>query len=256
MPMLKNSYDDFDLLCGTSFYFEEIGPVKSPTLRDIRKITYKWFTIYLNILSMSLDKYLEMYGIGEQYRSLPEEEKQTIDLFSLMMAYDQATLFHILSFFIDGQITFDKETACFLITGPDSADPVGKIDRTNYGDFTEAVFTVLGIKKEPAKAASFKNERARQLAAKLDKGSMKKSQKPNKSYELANMIQKYCTHNKVGINILNVWDMTYYQFITMFNEYCSGRQADLNDAIAANTFSYSSASQYPASLWIEPLAKN
>lgn len=256
MPMLKNNYDDFDLLCGEAFCFEGIGLIKCPTLRDIRKITYKCFTIYLNILSMSLDKYLEMYGLDEQYHSLPEEEKQSIDLFSLMMAYDQDTLFCILSFFIDGSITFDEESDSFLISCSDSTEPIGKIDKANYADFTEAVFAVLGIKSEPAKTASFKNERARQLAAKLNKGSMKKSQKPNKSYELANMIQKYCTHNKVGINILNVWDMTYYQFITMFNEYCNGRQADLNDAIAANTFSYSSASQYPATLWIEPLTKN
>ena len=254
--MLKNDYDDFDLLCGEAFYFEGIGPVKCPTLRDIRKVTCKWFTIYLNLLSMSLDKYLELYGVGEQYRSLPEEEKKNIDLFTLLTVYDQATLSYILSFFIDGITSFDEETAGFLITAQDGTEPIGRIDKTNYSDFTEAVFTVLGIRQEPARAATFKNERARQLAAKLDKGSMKKSHKPNKSYELGNMIQKYCTHNKVGINILNVWDMTYYQFITMFNEYCNGRQADLNDAIAANTFSYSSASQYPASLWIEPLAKN
>ena len=70
------------------------------------------------------------------------------------------------------------------------------------------------------------------------------------------MIKKYCTHNKVGINILNVWDMTYYQFMHMFNEYCNGRQCDYSDMIAANTFSYKEASDYKQMLWIEKLNNN
>lgn len=38
--------------------------------------------------------------------------------------------------------------------------------------------------------------------------------------------------------------MTYFQFITMFGEYCKGRQCDISDAIAANSFSYKKSSEY------------
>ena len=71
-----------------------------------------------------------------------------------------------------------------------------------------------------------------------------------------NLIKKYCTHNKVGINILNVWDMTFYQFNVMFAEYNIGRQMDFNDAMASNTFSYKEASDYKPMLWIEKINKN
>lgn len=70
------------------------------------------------------------------------------------------------------------------------------------------------------------------------------------------MIKKYCTHNKVGINILNVWDMTYYQFMQMFNEYCNGRQCDFNDLMAANTFSYKKSTDYNPLEYIKKLHIN
>ena len=47
-----------------------------------------------------------------------------------------------------------------------------------------------------------------------------------------------------GINILNVWDMTYYQFMKMFLEYRMGRQADINDMMAANSFSFKNSKDY------------
>ena len=41
-----------------------------------------------------------------------------------------------------------------------------------------------------------------------------------------------------------VWDMTYYQFTKMFLEYRMGRQADINDMIAANSFSFKNSKDY------------
>ena len=38
--------------------------------------------------------------------------------------------------------------------------------------------------------------------------------------------------------------MTYYQFTKMFLEYRMGRQADVNDAMAANSFSFKSPKDY------------
>ena len=78
-----------------------------------------------------------------------------------------------------------------------------------------------------------------------DKSEQKEKQtSADDDYTLSNMIVKYCTHNKVGINILNVWDMTYYQFMKMFLEYRMGRQADINDMMAANSFSFKNSKDY------------
>ena len=43
---------------------------------------------------------------------------------------------------------------------------------------------------------------------------------------------------------MNVWDMTYYQFMKMFLEYRMGRQADINDMMAANSFSFKNSKDY------------
>ena len=76
--------------------------------------------------------------------------------------------------------------------------------------------------------------------------AQKQKKESDENFAFDNMIKKYCTHNKVGINILNVWDMTYYQFVTMFKEYGNGRQHDFSDMMAANTFSYKKSTDYKA----------
>ena len=116
---------------------------------------------------------------------------------------------------------------------------------------------VEGLKnQEEEQEQKFKNNTAKKLFEKLQKHAKEQKKKADENYTLDNMIKKYCTHNKVGINILNVWDMTYYQFSTMFNEYCNGRQCDFNDMMAANTFSYKKSTDYKPLDYIKKLKNN
>ena len=125
---------------------------------------------------------------------------------------------------------------------------IGKINDDNFEEFRNFLQVILGIKSEKEiEKPKYKNKLAQRIAEKLAKHQSEKKGKQTSSdddYTLPNMIVKYCTHNKVGINILNVWDMTYYQFMKMFLEYRMGRQADINDMIAANSFSFKNSKDY------------
>lgn len=233
-----NMYASFDYLCNEPFYLNGIGHAVCPTLRDIRKITYQLFSLYLSLLSMSREEYLRLYGLPESCDD---------SLYHLLLYGNTQLLFGILSFFLTGQLEFEKETGCFAIY--ETADGggqtlAGHIGEDNFEEFRLEMQHILGIKKPEETGPKFKNSLAQNLFQKMQTHTEQLKQKADKNFELDNMVRKYCTNNKVGISILNVWDMTYYQFTCMFAEYCNARQCDFNDNMAANTFSYKKSSDY------------
>ena len=165
----------------------------------------------------------------------------------------------MLSFFVEDIFEFDETSLSFVTYKmvEDEKQIIGRIDNNNFEQFRVEVQYILGLKnQEEQKEQKFKNKTAKKLFEKLQKHAKEQKKKADENYTLDNMIKKYCTHNKVGINILNVWDMTYYQFSTMFNEYCNGRQCDINDMMAANTFSYKNSTDYKPLDYIKKLNNN
>lgn len=258
-------YEQFDYLCDEPFYIEGIGTIKSPTLRDIRKITYSKFYMYLKMLSISIYQYIEITGLKDKYEKLTNEEKEANTLFRLFLngQEEYMALVGLLKFFLVDEFEFDEKMECFLIYKTDektttNKEIIGKINSDNFDIFRNEILKILGCKQIETKKPKFKSEKARLLYEKIqkEKEKLKDVSKGDSNLTLDNMIKKYCTHNKVGINILNVWNMTYFQFITMFDEYCVGRQADNRDNIASNTFSYTDESSYDSQSWLKIINNN
>lgn len=251
-------YSSYDYLCGDEpFLLDNIGHVKCPTLRDIRKKSYLFFRILLTLIISSKEDLLE------QYKNTLESRNETIDDFKNVSKYD--FIIHLdvnmlqeaLSFFICHNIEFIDNT--FVIYDIDEENQkvlCGYINNDNFDFFCGEIQKILGMKQEQESEPKFKNNLAQKMFDKLQKHSKEQKAKYNEDYELDNMIKKYCTHNKVGINILNVWNMTYYQFITMFNEYCNGRQCDFNDMMAAHTFQYKKSTDYKPLDYMKKLKNN
>lgn len=240
-------YSSFDYLCNESFYIDGIGNIRCPTLRDIRKITYKLFMVYLEMLSLNHEEYLKVSDLYDKYNDLNESDKDKNSLFYLLLYGNPDLLFGMISFFVVGGIKFNKETYQFDIFKIENEinEPIGHIGNHNFENFRLQVQLILGISDAQEKEPRTKNTLAKEMYEKFQKHNAKQKNKKNdENYTLDNMIRKYCTHNKVGINITNVWDMTYYQFISMFSEYCNARQCDFNDMMAVNTFSYKKSSDY------------
>lgn len=258
-------YDDFDYLCNEPYFIPNIGTIINPTLRDIRKITHKIFTLYVNICAMSVNDYLEQFNLKEQYDGLSQEKKDKNNLYTLLLYTNKELLFGMIGFFMKDNVDFIKADLSFHIyteevneDGDDIKKEIGVINSDNFDTFRNEVLKILGFKQIETKKPKYKTERARLLAEKIAKAKsqLPKATKQDENMIFDNLIKKYCTHNKVGINILNVWDMTFYQFNTMFTEYNIGRQMDFNDAMASNTFSYKESSDYNPMLWIEKINNN
>lgn len=188
-----------------------------------------------------------------------------MSLFKLLLMGNTGLLAGLIHFFISDITEFCESDLSFHIFQEieDSQDEkqkheTGKIDENNFDIFRNEVLKCLGLKQIVTKKPKYKTERARLLAEKIEKSKAQlcNNTKPDENLVLDNMIKKYCTHNKVGINILNVWDMTFYQFNIMFTEYMNGREMDFNDAMATHTFSYKDPKDYIPGLWIEQIHHN
>lgn len=258
-------YDDFDYLCNESYFIPNIGTIINPTLRDIRKLTHRIFTLYVNMCTISVTDYVERCNLKEQYDQLSEEEKDKNNLFTLLLFTNTELLFGLVGFFVQDNVEFRKDDMSFHVYIEETDDggnitkmEIGMINTDNFDTFRNEVLKILGLKQIETKKPKYKTKRARLLAEKIAKvkAQLSKATKQDENMAFDNLIKKYCTHNKVGINILNVWDMTFYQFNTMFSEYNVGRQMDFNDAMASNTFSYKESSDYNPMLWIEKVNNN
>lgn len=245
-----NPYTTFDYLCNEPYFLNGIGTVRCPTLRDIRRTTYQLFSFYLNLLTITPQDYQKLCGITAT---------ENTSLYQLLLYGTPQLLTGLLSFFLTDSFSFDKASGSFLIYTQDntqSKQPVGHIGNDNFDALREELLAILGLRRPADQTPRFKNNSAKKLFEKMQKHSQKQNKKQDENYTLENMILKYCTHNKSGINILNVWDMTYYQFITMFGEYCNGRQCDFNDMMAANTFSYKNSTDYKPLNYMQKLNSN
>lgn len=258
---MSNIYSAFDYLCDEPYIIPGIGYFRCPTLRDVRRATYKVFLYYMNIISCSLEDYLKIHKVYDDYVLLSEEERQRNTLFYLLLEKEAEIFLSMVSLLVVGRFTVNTDDKSIEIYHESDGkyEKVGEINNDNFEYFREQMRYILGVKSiEESDELKFKNKIAEKLFAKMQKHESEKAKEKssNGDYELDNMIKKYCTHNKVGINILNVWDMTYCQFLQIFNEYCYGRQCDINDDIAANTFTYKKSEDYKASDYIKKIKTN
>lgn len=258
-----NIYDDFDYLCNEPYFIPDIGTIINPTLRDIRKITYKVFDTYITLCSITLSDYLKICNLKEKYEQLLSEEKFENNFFTVLLYTNIQLLFNFICFFIKDNVEFNNLDMSFHIFIKENDDneekekkkEIGVINADNFDYFRNEILKILGLKQIEVKKTKYKTKKAQLLVEKIAKAKsqLKKSPEQDENMKLDNLIKKYCTYNKVGINILNVWEMTFYQFNTMFSEYSVSRQIEFNDSIASNTFSYENSSDYNSNLWIEKI---
>ena len=108
------SYTDFDYLCNEPFFVPNIGNLKCPTLREIRKITQSLFMLYTNIISSTPDGYLKLCGKEDDYNSLPEIEKEKLSLYTLLLYGNTSILMGLIATFVADEVLFDKDNLSFV----------------------------------------------------------------------------------------------------------------------------------------------
>lgn len=260
---MELSYED--LIGNTPVEISGIGHIKIPKLQEIWDIKYKTYELLCNYLTVDLNKYLELTGLTEKYKSLSDEGKIVNTLFNLIIKNKEFRDMYlsIFSFFIIERVKFDANKLAYITyyteidkeTKKEKTINVGKIDNSNFNEIRRYLMQINYMKsqvQEDTQPKKFKNEFARKLVERMEKASAEKAKKASSNgLTLGKMISKYCAVNKNGINMLNVFNLSIYQFYEQWIEHNNIRQCDIQDMIYANTVTLSDIKAYDSQLWLK-----
>jgi hypothetical protein len=238
-----------DLIGDIPIYAEGIGHIKIPTLHEIWVTRYKTYEGMLRCLVYKLGDYLKDNNLQYKY------DESKITFYDVIIQDSYLLKFYnlIFSFFIVENVLFDECNKVFIIweEHDNKKIAIGQINKDNFDEIIDILLKVNYIKSvdENYEKPKYKNNFAKKLVERMEKANVKKSQGNSTSF--GKMISKYCADNKNGINILNVWDMTIYQFYDQFMQHNHIRQSDIQDMVYANTVSYSDLKAYDSQLWLK-----
>lgn len=249
----------FDLLDNEPIYIKDVGTLKPPTLRDIKKI-YNLYETFIVLTTCNVKNYLQLVGLNDKYN---EEEIETLDLYNLIVTNEKMRNLYLtmFSFFICENVTYDDNNKVFIVwkeiydkyTEETKYIVVGLINKDNFNNVRSCIAQLNYLSTKNIQPPKYKNKRAEKIAAKIAKGQSEMSKKSNSDLklDLPHMISKYCADNKNGINLLNVFDLTVYQFYDQFRQHNHIRQSNLQDAIYSHSVSYSDTKFYDPELWLK-----
>jgi hypothetical protein len=216
-----------------------------------------------NYLNVDFSKYLELTKLKDKYNSLSDERKKVSSFYNLIISDKEFRNIYLLmfSFFIIENVEFNDKTNEFDIwENQDHINDngktekrktiIGKINNSNFDSIRNILLQVNCMKStrkddEPVK---YKNEFAKKLAERMTKTNQKKL---GNQMSFGKMVSKYCADNKNGINMLNVHNLTIYQFFDQWNEHNNIRQCNIQDMIYANTVNFSDLKTYDSQLWLK-----
>lgn len=244
---MEISYED--LIGVEPIEIDGVGHLRIPLLKDIWKMKYSTYETLCSYLSVDKVNYLKLHGLDEQYSLLSDSEKEANSLFYLIINNKKflEMYIYIFCFFITENIVFSQKTESFIVF--ESGEVIGEINNSNFDHVRSCLLSINYLKSntKEEKEVKYKNATAKKLAERMAKAEKEKNKKNTLS--IGKIISKYCSDNKNGINILNVFDMTIYQLYDQWTQHNHIRQCDIQDMIYANTVTFSDTKSYDPNLW-------
>lgn len=224
--MVKLEY--FDLLSSEPIFVAGIGTFRTPKLKEIRKLGYRKYNEFLNLISIDLEDYVKINKFESEYQKLGDDEKSKIDLFTQLISneIERKALYNALSFFILDKIVFDKLNYRFVI------GKTGVINKDNY-DIVRKIILQINHCGEVNELDGVKctNEKAKEILEKFKKAKQKiASDIKDDNLTIPNIISAFSSKSR-NYNILNIWDLTIYQ---LFDQFCRERNNVYFDIMAMN----------------------
>ncbi|MEG1779154.1 MAG: hypothetical protein RR263_03560, partial [Oscillospiraceae bacterium] len=206
---------------------EGVGHVISPTLKQIEELGQDKYFGYINILTMTPEKYCELTGTKNIYESLSEEDRTSLKMFNLWIKNPDCLniILKALSFFIVDKIDFSNEA--FILSNFKTHEVYGKIDVDNFNDICKIILQLNFIKTSEIDNATPKNGTVKYILEKLKKGAEIQNKKLDKDITMDNIIPAMCVQHN-SYNTSNIWSLTVYQLYELFFRQNSKNQVDVS----------------------------
>lgn len=227
----------FDLLSPEPIYLPNIGGVRCPTLREINKITYNLYRLYLVVLSMTPKVYFDMAGQVHAYERLSDEQKSSLHIFDLITQNEQylSAAENALNFFLECRVRYDGQHRYFVLYDSGNESPVGTVEKNAWIPLCDVILQRNCIKQKSEDLSKVKSKKALSIIQKLQKGRENKSKQTTEdnNMELGNIISAVAGRHP-SLNLLNIWDITVYQLWDTFYRLCNNHVLDIQSmSIAA-----------------------
>lgn len=226
----------FDLLSPEPIYFQNIGGIKCPTLREISNLTYHVYQTYLAVLSMTPKKYFEMTNQSQYYESLSDDEKASFHIYDLITQNKQLLPIteNALNFFLEYESKYDEQSHSFFLFKNINEPSVGFIKKSMWIQLCDIILQRNFITPQNEDLSKVKNKKALSIMQKLQKGreSKEKKAKADKNMEIGNIISAVA-HKGNSLNIINIWDITIYQLWDAFYRTCNNHVLNIQSMSVA-----------------------
>lgn len=221
--------DYFDLLSPEPIYYQYVGGIICPRLRDISKLTYTTYQMYLSFLMLTPETYYHLLKQDTYYQTLPEDTKESLHIFDLIIQHPNIcnTIESALNFFMTEHVAYHAEEQLFFTyKGQKDEDGneiiSGTISRDIWFELCDIVLQRNCINRKAEDLSKVTNKRALKILQKLQKGR-EQNQGPSKSdenFELGNIISAVANKHET-LNIISIWECTIYQLWDAFYRLCS-----------------------------------
>lgn len=237
-----------------------IGSIKPPTIGDIKKITFAKFQLYEMYLQITPKDFFtnsKNSEIKQLWESLPDEEKEKMTLFNLILsdASLQNIYIEVFNFFFVEDVSFEDN----MFTIYDNGELVGAIREGIFTSIIEVIQQICGVyekKESDFREIPLKNTKtAKNIFEKLLKG--RKKFKKNKEKEMAKKgnaknwtlpnIYSAVANAHPSLNYSNMNNITVYQLIDSFQRTVVNKKFEM----AAHSVSVwgDEKKQFDNSLW-------
>lgn len=238
------------MLSGEPIYIRGVGHVKSPKLKEINEIGQDAYTFIISYLSLDKERYFEHLkqcgARGSRFLSKVAEKDQ-LNIFDLMTFFEQErmALMAALSFFICEEIFWDGEKKHF---GVRCENEQGIIDRQNYDEIRRAILRLNYINSDKCLKIKYSSDKAKSDWAKAESFLSRQKNKNEDESSLGNMVSKLCSMSG-SYNLLNVYDLTIFQFCDQFAQCGYLHKNELNERI----FTIYGGKKFKEDGWIKPI---
>lgn len=232
--------DRFDLLSGIDVPYDGVCTFRSLTLDDIRKIGYSRYNLYVSLLRLDIDTYIQITGVDKELLT-------DLCIFDLLVCNGKlrGDLLDALSIFISGQVSFIDSRQEFKVVCESNA---GVIDRNNFENVQYGLSQVncFPVKKQK-KNLKFRNEYARKLYEECgEDGGIVDS-----NMSLQNIIATIVAYHG-SYTYENIWSLTIYQLYDLFMRLCNKHQF----AIAGVAWANGNAEEFDFNVWYKDIYEN
>lgn len=217
--------DKLKLLAGDPIKFYDIGKIYPFTIGDIKKIGGEdEFNTYLKILTISKDTFtsLQSQGIVDDDQTKALNKITNLDIIYILCTNNNDfynKYIEAMGFIFRDKAHFTDYGICIGELNKDKL-----IDSVKYDEFIEVIKVQNCLKKQDdVDDENPANDKAKELLEKRKKSREKVNQIKNKDEQgngeplaLDDLVSILCANGN-GINMFNVWDLSFYAFNDQFN---------------------------------------